>query len=101
MKKKNKNIFVKVGVTTKKHVQKRFSKEYGYDGYSIKKILRKYKTTNKEALKIEKLILDKLKNKNTVQKYRPILENFSGYSECFSILSLNEIINIFDEITKN
>ena len=47
------------------------------------------------------MLKDKLNKKRSVKKYRPILESFSGYSECFNILGLDDIIKIFDESTKN
>jgi hypothetical protein len=30
-----------------------------------------------------------------------LLENFSGYSECFSYNSLSDIVGVFDKLTKN
>jgi wobble nucleotide-excising tRNase len=59
---------------------------------------------NKRKREIEKLesdIKDKLNKKRSVKKYRPILESFSGYSECFDYSGLDDIINIFDLISKN
>ena len=85
---KSKSTFVKVGITTKKYINRRFSKKYGYDGYKVTSILRKYKTTNRMAKKVEQQILNELKVRNNVQKFRPLLESFSGYSECFNIISL-------------
>lgn len=92
--KKTGKTFVKVGITSKKYVQRRFSKDYGYDGYEIESVLRKIKTPHAEKLeeKIKRLL-----NKNElVKKYRPILESFSGYSECYDYQYLKEIIKIFD-----
>jgi hypothetical protein len=77
---------------------RRFSKSYGYDGYVVETILRRIDTPNAE--KLEKDIKDKLNKKRSVKKYRPLLESFSGYSECFDYLSLDEIINVFDTLTK-
>ena len=91
------NLFVKVGITSKKFVSRRFSKEYGYDGYEIQEILRKVKTPNAE--KYEEKIKNEIK-KRSIPKYRPLLEGFSGYSECFNILNLQEIIEIYDKIVK-
>jgi DNA-binding Lrp family transcriptional regulator len=87
-------IFVKVGITSKKFIMRRFSKIYGYDGYTLESILRRVDTP--EAERLESEIKDKLNKKRSVKKYRPILESFSGYSECFNILGLEDIIKIFD-----
>ena len=92
------NTFVKVGITSKKFISRRFSKEYGYEGYEIEKILRKVETPF--AAKYEKQIKDILNKKRTINKYRPILESFSGYSECYNVLNVIEIISIFDKVTK-
>ena len=73
---------------------RRFSKAYGYDGYVVDSILRRIDTP--EAEKLEEEIKDKLNKKRSVKKYRPLLESFSGYSECFNILGLDDIIKIFD-----
>jgi uncharacterized protein YeeX (DUF496 family) len=78
---------------------RRFSKAYGYDGYVIESILRRIDTPNAE--KIEKEIKDILNKKRSVKKYRPILESFSGYSECYDYMSMDEIIKIFDDMTKS
>jgi DNA-binding Lrp family transcriptional regulator len=86
--------FVKVGITSKKFIMRRFSKAYGYDGYVVDTILRRIDTPDAE--KLEEEIKDKLNKKRSVKKYRPLLESFSGYSECFNILGLDDIINIFD-----
>ena len=91
--------FVKVGITSKRFIMRRFSKAYGYDGYVVESILRRIDTPNAE--KLESDIKDKLNKKRSVKKYRPILESFSGYSECFDYLCLDEIINVFDSLTKN
>ena len=93
------NTFVKVGITSKKFIFRRFSKEYGYEGYTLQNILRRIDTKNAE--KLEEKIKDKLKKNMGVKKFRPILENFHGYSECFSYDSLNHIVEIFDSLTKN
>lgn len=90
--------FVKVGITSKKFLMRRFSKTYGYKGYVIESILRRIDSPNAEIL--EEQIKEKLNKKKSVKKYRPILESFSGYSECYDILSLNDIIIIFDSLTK-
>jgi len=50
---------------------------------------------------LEEKIKEKLNKKKTIKKYKPLLESFSGYSECYEHNNLNEIINIFDELTKN
>jgi hypothetical protein len=55
----------------------------------------------KDAEKLEETIKNKLKQKHNIKKFKPLMENFSGYSECFSYDSLNEIIFIFDSVTKN
>jgi DNA-binding Lrp family transcriptional regulator len=86
--------FVKVGITSKRFIMRRFSKLYGYEGYVLESILRRVDTPNAEELEEE--IKDKLNKKRSVKKYRPILESFSGYSECFNILGLEDIIKIFD-----
>jgi hypothetical protein len=91
--------FVKVGITSKRFILRRFSKSYGYEGYQIETILRRIDT--KDAEKLESAIKEKLKKKRGVKKFKPLLENFSGYSECFSYESLNDIILIFDNLTKN
>ena len=91
--------FVKVGITSKRFIMRRFSKAYGYDGYVVETILRRIDTQRAEELESE--IKEKLNKKRSVKKYRPILESFSGYSECFDYLCLEEIVKIFDELTKN
>lgn len=90
--------FVKVGITSKRFIMRRFSKAYGYEGYVVDTILRRIDTPNAE--KLESDIKEKLNKKRSVKKYRPILESFSGYSECFDYLCLDEILLIFDEMTK-
>lgn len=91
--------FVKVGITSKRFIVRRFSKIYGYEGYVVETILRRIDTPNAEKLESE--IKVKLNKKRSVKKYRPILESFSGYSECFDYDGLDEIIDIFDSISKN
>lgn len=73
---------------------RRFSKAYGYEGYVVDTILRRIDDVDAE--KLESQIKDKLNKKRSVKKYRPLLESFSGYSECFDYMCLNEIIEIFD-----
>lgn len=92
------NTFVKVGITAKRFIIRRFSKDYGYKGYVVESILRRIDTGDAEKLESE--IKERLK-KRSVLKYRPILESFSGYSECFNYIHLDEIIRIFDNVTKN
>lgn len=89
--------FVKVGITSKRFIIRRFSKAYGYDGYVVESILRRIESPDAEKLESE--IKDKLNKKRSVKKYRPILESFSGYSECFDYLCLEDIIEIFDKCT--
>lgn len=91
--------FVKVGITSKRFLMRRFSKNYGYEGYVIESILRRIDTPDAE--KLEREIKDKFNKKRSIKKYRPVLESFSGYSECFDYISLSEIIKIFDQHTKN
>ncbi len=91
--------FVKVGITSKKFILRRFSKDYGYEGYQLQTILRRIDT--KDAEKLEEQIKDKLNKKRGVKKFKPLLENFSGYSECFTYDSLSDIVLIFDSLTKN
>jgi hypothetical protein len=88
------NTFVKVGITSKRFIMRRFSKMYGYDGYVVESILRRIDTSDAENL--EKEIKEKLNKKRSIKKYRPLLESFSGYSECFDFLCLDDIIKIFD-----
>jgi hypothetical protein len=88
--------FVKVGITSKRFIMRRFSKAYGYEGYTLESILRRIDTPDAEILEGE--IKDKLNKKRSVKKYRPILESFSGYSECFDYNGLDDIIKIFDSL---
>jgi DNA-binding Lrp family transcriptional regulator len=78
---------------------RRFSKDYGYTGYQLETILRRIDTSDAE--KLEEKIKDTLSKKKGVKKYRPLLESFSGYSECFSYDSIDEIIKVFDKLTKD
>jgi hypothetical protein len=96
---KTNQLFVKVGITSKKFIISRFSKLFGYEGYVVDTILRRIDIDVAEE--IEQKILDKLKKKKTIKKYRPLLESFSGYSECFDHTCLNQIIEIFDSVVKN
>lgn len=89
--------FVKVGITSKRFIVRRFSKLYGYEGYVVETILRRIDTPDAE--KLEKEIKDTLNKKRSVKKYRPILESFSGYSECYDFNCLSDIIDIFDKLT--
>jgi DNA-binding Lrp family transcriptional regulator len=88
--------FVKVGITSKRFIMRRFSKAYGYEGYVVETILRRIDTPDAEKLESE--IKEKLNKKRSVKKYRPILESFSGYSECFDFVCVDEVIKIFDEL---
>jgi len=88
--------FVKVGITAKRFIMRRFSKAYGYDGYILESILRRIESPIAEEL--ESQIKDKLNKKRSVKKYRPVLESFSGYSECFDYSGYDDIIKIFDLI---
>lgn len=89
--------FVKVGITSKRYITRRFSKEYGYEGYVLETILRRIDTPDAEEL--EKKIKESLNNTKSIKKYRPIMESFSGYSECYDFLNVDEITKIFDYIT--
>jgi hypothetical protein len=89
--------FVKVGITSKRFIMRRFSKAYGYEGYTLESILRRIDSPIAENLETE--IKEKLNKKRSVKKYRPILESFSGYSECFDLLCLDDIVKIFDEVS--
>ncbi len=91
--------FVKVGITSKKFIMRRFSKKYGYEGYSLEKILRRIDTPNAERL--EESIKLTLKKKRSVKSYRPLLENFGGYTECYNYDCIDTIIRVFDTATKN
>jgi hypothetical protein len=88
-------LFVKVGITSKRFIMRRFSKAYGYEGYVVETILRRIESPEAENLESE--IKEKLNKKRSVKKYRPLLESFSGYSECFDYLCLDDIIDIFDK----
>lgn len=90
--------FVKVGITSKRFIMRRFSKAYGYEGYVLESILRRIDTPDAESLETE--IKEKLNKKRSVKKYRPVLESFSGYSECYNNDCLNDVIKIFDTATK-
>ena len=90
--------FVKVGITSKRYIASRFSKRYGYTGYVLKEILRRVKSP--KSAKLEEDIKNALNCKSGINKYRPIMEKFSGYTECYNIMSLEEIISIFDSISK-
>ena len=93
-------IFVKVGITSKRFIVRRFGKQYGYDGYTVESILRRIESKNSAMM--EANIKDKLNKKRSVQKYRPLLESFSGYSECYNYDGVDEITQIFDEeVLKN
>ena len=96
---KSNRTFVKVGITSKKFIIRRFSKIYGYEGYTVESVLRRIDSPKSEE--IEAAIKDTLKKKRSVKSYRPLLESFSGYSECFDYDSLDEIIKVFDSKTKN
>ena len=89
--------FVKVGITSKRFIMRRFSKAYGYEGYVVETILRRIDTPDAEKLESE--IKDKINKKRSVKKYRPLLESFSGYSECFDLICLDDIIKIFDSVS--
>jgi hypothetical protein len=91
--------FVKVGITSKRFIMRRFSKAYGYEGYVLESILRRIDTPDAEVL--ESKIKEELNKKRSVKKYRPVLESFSGYSECFNLNSIDDVLIIFDKITKN
>ena len=90
--------FVKVGFTSKKFIMRRFSKVHGYDGYLLDTILRRIDTPHAE--KLEEEIKIKLDKKRSVKKYRPVLKSFSGYSECFDYICLDDIVRIFDDVVK-
>jgi hypothetical protein len=91
--KKTKITFVKVGFTSKKFIIRRFSKEHGYEDYELLEVLRRVESPKSEQLEDD--IKKELKSRN-IKKYRPILESFSGYSECFDIENLEIIKSIFD-----
>lgn len=92
-------FIVKVGITSKRYIYRRFSKDYGYVGYTLDTILRRIDT--RFAEKLESEIKDTLNKKGTIKKYRPLMENFSGYTECYDYECLKEILNIFDSLTKD
>ena len=92
---KTNRTFVKVGITSKRFIMRRFSKVYGYEGYVLESILRRIDTPDAESLESE--IKDKLNKKRSIKKYRPILESFSGYSECYDYMCLDDIVKVFDE----
>ena len=77
---------------------RRFSKVHGYDGYLLETILRRVDTPHAE--KLEEEIKNKLDKKRSVKKYRPVLKSFSGYSECFDYVCLDDIVKIFDDVVK-
>ena len=87
--------FVKVGITSKRFIMRRFSKDYGYEGYDVQTILRRIHTPDAEDL--EKEIKDKFNKKRSIKKYRPLMESFSGYSECYDYSCLNDLVEIFDK----
>jgi len=89
-------LFVKVGFTTKKYIYRRFSNKHGYEGYTVESILRRVKTSKAEIL--EDRIKKQLNKKRSVKKYRPVLESFSGYSECYDHMCLTDVLKIFDSI---
>ena len=91
-------LFVKIGITSKKFIMRRFSKAHGYEGYTIESILRRIDTPDAE--KIEKKIHDTLKKKKSVKKYRPLLKTFGGYSECYDSSCFEDICKVFDNATK-
>ena len=98
MKEKKTGItFIKIGITSKRFILRRFSKQYGYDGYTLESILRRIDTP--EAESIEKKIHEKLKTKKNVKKFRPLLESFGGYSECYDGSSFDEVAKVFDSFT--
>lgn len=100
MKEKKTGItFIKIGITSKKFILRRFSKQYGYEGYTLESILRRIDTPKAEE--IEKKIHETLKKKRGVKKFRPLLESFGGYSECYDGSSFNDIAKVFDELTKD
>ena len=96
---KSGKTFVKVGITSKKFILRRFSKAYGYEGYTLERILRRIDSPRAERL--EESIKHTLKKKKSVKSYRPLLESFSGYSECYDLECLETILMVFDSATKN
>lgn len=97
--KKTDTTFIKIGITSKKFILRRFSKQYGYDGYTLETILRRIDTPKAEE--VEKEIHKKLKSKRSVKKFRPLLESFGGYSECYDGGSFDEVAKVFDDCTKD
>lgn len=95
---KTNKLFVKVGITSKKFIIRRFSKNYGYDGYTVENILRRIIFEDAEL--VEKKVKEALNKSKSVKKYRPLLESFSGYSECYDFSGLEKIIEIFDMISQ-
>lgn len=93
---KTKKKFVKIGITAKKHVKDRFSKEFGYKDYKIIEIIKIHKI--EKAILLETKLKNEISNNITIKKYKP--ENFSGYSECFEYDNKNEILKIFNNIIK-
>lgn len=90
--------FIKVGITSKKYIMRRFSKVYGYEGYILETIIRRVESDSSEIL--EGKIKDKLNKNKLINKYRPLMESFSGYSECYDTKYLEEIVRIFDDEVK-
>jgi len=100
MKEKKTGItFIKIGITTKKFIMRRFSKRHGYDGYTVESVLRRIDTPKAEE--IEKKIHSKLKSTKGVKKYKPLLESFGGYSECYDGKSFDKVSKVFDSFTNN
>jgi hypothetical protein len=96
---KSNRTFVKVGITSKKFIIRRFSKIYGYEGYTVESILRRIDSPKSEE--IEAAIKDTLKKKRSVKNYRPKLKTFGGYSECYDFKCFKQITEVFDLKTKN
>ena len=92
-------IFVKIGITTKKFIMRRFSNSHGYEGYVVESILRRIDTPKAE--KIEKEIHDALKKKRSVKNYRPKQKTFGGNTECYDFKCFKQITEVFDLKTKN
>jgi len=90
--------FLKVGITSKKFIMRRFSKAYGYEGYILETIIRRIESDRSEEM--ESKIKDRLNKNRLINKYRPLLESFSGYSECYDTKYLEEVVKIFDEVVK-
>ena len=87
--------FIKVGFTRTKLMMNRFSHKHGYEGYTILDIILKKELPNAEV--IEENIKNELNNRS-VKKYRPILKDFSGYSECYDISNfelIKEVVTKF------